>query len=279
VTPSFEALFLPAGPGRPGQRFGLHHRPASGTAVRGAFVYLHPFAEEMNKSRRMAALQARALAQHGYAVLQMDLLGCGDSSGDFGDASWADWIADAHLAHRWLAEAHGLVPGFWGLRAGCLLAAQAALGLTQPVDFLFWQPVAAGKTHLSQFLRLKTAATLLDGAPRDAANDPRQALAAGQSVEVAGYMLAPALARGLEAATLAPPPAANKGLWLEVDAREGDDLMPATAKALQAWQSVHVRLQGSRVRGPAFWQTQEIEDAPALLEATLAGLQNWSQAA
>ena len=40
------------------------------------------WAEEMNKARRMAALQARLLAENGYAVLQIDLHGCGDSSGD-----------------------------------------------------------------------------------------------------------------------------------------------------------------------------------------------------
>ncbi|MBK8384562.1 MAG: hypothetical protein IPL11_02315 [Candidatus Accumulibacter sp.] len=41
-----------------------------------------------NKSWRIVPLQARALATAGYAVLQIDLMGCGDSSGDFGDATW-----------------------------------------------------------------------------------------------------------------------------------------------------------------------------------------------
>ena len=65
-------------------------------------LYIHPFAEEMNKSRRMAALQSRALAQAGYAVLQIDLLGCGDSSGDFGDATWQSWVSDVVLGCQWL---------------------------------------------------------------------------------------------------------------------------------------------------------------------------------
>jgi alpha-beta hydrolase superfamily lysophospholipase len=69
---TFEAFFLPAASG---QRFCLFHQPDSLTAARGAVVYVHPFAEEMNKSRRMAALQAKALAAAGYAVLQIDLHG------------------------------------------------------------------------------------------------------------------------------------------------------------------------------------------------------------
>lgn len=48
--------------------------------TRGSIVYIHPFAEEMNKSRRMAALQARALTLAGFAVLQLDLIGCGDEA-------------------------------------------------------------------------------------------------------------------------------------------------------------------------------------------------------
>ena len=88
-----EAFFLSVDGGRLGQRFCLFH-PAQGGVPKGCVLNIHPFAEEMNKSRRMAALQARALAKAGYAVLQIDLFGCGDSSGDFGDASWQDWVGD-----------------------------------------------------------------------------------------------------------------------------------------------------------------------------------------
>ncbi|MDO9450700.1 MAG: hypothetical protein Q7J21_09460, partial [Rugosibacter sp.] len=70
-------------------RFCLYHSPVPGAALRGAVVYIHPFAEEMNFSRHMVALQSRALAAQGYAVLQIDLLGCGDSAGDFSEASWS----------------------------------------------------------------------------------------------------------------------------------------------------------------------------------------------
>ena len=52
-------FFLPASGG---QRYCLLHLPAPGQTSRGGIVYLHPFAEELNKSRRVAALQARAFA-------------------------------------------------------------------------------------------------------------------------------------------------------------------------------------------------------------------------
>jgi hypothetical protein len=89
----FEPFFLPAGSG---ERFCIYHAPAG--EPRGTFIYLHPFAEEMNKSRRTAALQSRMFAASGFAVLQIDLFGCGDSSGEFNEARWEIWKEDAALA-------------------------------------------------------------------------------------------------------------------------------------------------------------------------------------
>src|SRR5665647_3289851 len=119
----------------------------------------------------MAALQSRALAQAGYAVLQIDLLGCGDSSGDFGDATWQGWVSDVVQGCHWLrSQSNFQCAGsgqrplwLWGLRAGCLLAVEAARQVGEPCNFLFWQPPAAGKPLLQQFLRLKVAADLLGG--------------------------------------------------------------------------------------------------------------------
>lgn len=76
-----------------GPRFRLVSEPAQGTVI-GTVVFAPAFAEEMNKSRRMTARMARALAADGWRVVQRDLLGCGDSAGDFGDATWAAWLDD-----------------------------------------------------------------------------------------------------------------------------------------------------------------------------------------
>src|SRR5437763_12894742 len=115
--PSAEPFFLRTGTG---QRFCLFHSPAA--ACRGAVLYVHPFAEEMNRSRRMAALQARALSALGYGVLQIDLYGCGDSSGDFGDARWGLRKQDLAAGAAWLHQRLYQPITLWGLRLGALLA-------------------------------------------------------------------------------------------------------------------------------------------------------------
>lgn len=265
-----QPLFIRAPDG--GMRFAMHHAPAG--SPRALVVYLHPFAEEMNKSRRMAALQSRALAGAGFAVLQIDLQGCGDSSGELVQASWQGWLADAALAVAWLRRQHGagLPVWLWGLRAGCLLAAEAAAQIEGPCHFLFWQPPAAGKPLLQQFLRLKMAADLHSGKGAAVTDGLRAQLAAGQAVEVAGYLLPPAVAAGLEQAQLRPPATPAQCVWLETSLREPAALLPASQAPLATWRQAGHDVRASAVQGPAFWQTQEIEDAPALISATLEAL-------
>lgn len=264
-----EAFFLPMNGGRRGQRFCLFHPASGGTAV-AAFVYVHPFAEEMNKSRRMAALQARALCEAGCAVLQIDLLGCGDSSGDFGDATWDDWVSDVREAGRWMQSRTEAPLWLWGLRAGCLVAAEAARGFAAPCNFMFWQPPSAGHVLLQQFLRVKVAGDMLEGRSSGVAQTPRQQLAARQAVEIAGYKLSPELAAGLDSATLQPAPGTGRLEWLEVSSRPDPSLSAASERLIATWREAGFKVKSRSVSGPAFWQTTEIEDAPGLVDASIA---------
>jgi exosortase A-associated hydrolase 2 len=275
-----EAFFLPA---ERGQRFCLFHpaHVSPGTVPSGQVVYVHPFAEEMNKSRRMAALQSRALAQAGFDVLQIDLLGCGDSSGDFADATWDAWVQDVVAACQWLrdrtptsGETPPLPLWLWGQRAGCLLATQAAVAMAEPCNFLFWAPTPSGKPVLQQFLRLKAAADIASGNAKAIMEGLRSDLARGQPVEIGGYLLAPALAHGLEQAALAPPARGSTRVeWFELSTREDATLTPVTTKAIEPWQQAGYQVGSHVVQGPSFWQTTEVEDAPALIAATATAMQ------
>lgn len=277
MPPHPEPFFLQADAGPLGQRFALHHAPPSD--VRGLVVHVHAFAEEINKSRRMAALQSRALAAEGFAVLQIDLLGCGDSAGDFGDATWAQWVADLVLACDWLRQRHAqngapaLPLWLWGHRAGALLAVQAMRQLGAPCNLLLWQPVTSGKAMLQQFLRLKVASELLGGQAKAAMEQMRATLAAGEPIEVAGYVLNPALCQGMEQVTMQPPQGPPARIeWVEVSPQDDASLSPAAAAQCERWTHAGWTWRAHRVHGPAFWQTTEIEDAPMLLESTRAAL-------
>src|SRR5215203_3830947 len=183
---SVEALFLPGGRGR---RFCLLHRPADNAMVRGSVIYFPPFAEEMNKSRRMAALQARSLAKEGWFVLQPDFYGCGDSEGELAESDWDLWISDSVNAAKWLKDLSGSPPVAWGLRAGCMVAAAVASQLNDMSNLIFWHPVISGKQHVQQFLRMKVASEILgvSGQSGGGIKQLHEELLRGNSLEVAGY--------------------------------------------------------------------------------------------
>ena len=250
----------------------LFHAPAA--PLKAAVLFLHAFGEEMNKSRRMAAMASRALAASGFAVLQLDLLGCGDSSGDIEQAGWADWIDDAVTGARWLQQRYPGPLWLWGQRAGCLLAAEAAPRVSGDKHFLFWQPQGSGKQTLQQFLRLKMASQMQHGASKGVTEGLHAELAQGRAVEVAGYRITPALALGMAAVGLQRPPSAVGGhlVWLEVTSRVPAALLPASAPILANWQAAGYQVSSQAVAGPPFWQTVEIEDAPELITATVEHL-------
>ena len=260
-------------PAAPGERFCVLHRPADGVAVKGGFVFVPPFAEEMNKSRRMAALQARRFAALGFATLLLDLHGCGDSSGDFVDARLATWQRDIGTAVAWLAAAGFGPVRLWGLRFGALLAA-SAIGEKTSGDvsgLLLWQPVLSGESQLTQFLRIAAAADMLSGGSAGGGSAAlRKRLAAGETLEVAGYAIAADLARAMDRLRLAEAdPGSIPVTWLEVSADAANAaLPPGAARVVEAWRGRGVAIECEVVGGDPFWTTVEIAECPELIART-----------
>ena len=233
---------------------------------RGTVLLLPPFAEELNKTRRMCARFARELAAEGWRVVRIDLFGCGDSEGDFSGAAWGRWVDDlrAELAHQTTDAAAPV--WLWALRAGALFV-PALLEAAPNANLLLWQPVLSGQSHLQQFLRLHAAAALLGpGRAQPSAPTPAQRLEAGETVEIGGYQLPPALALGLKAATFAVPASYRGAIcWLEVSATGDTQAPPGTARAIERLREQGCIVRFEAVSGGAFWQSVEIEENEDLL--------------
>lgn len=262
-----QAFFLDCQPGR---RFCLYHPPQG--SARGAVLHVPAHAEEMNKSRRMVARQARMLAAQGVGVLQLDLYGCGDSDGLSGNAQWETWRQDVRLALAWL-RAQGDEPlSLWGLRLGGLLAMDVAQGRDDLASVLLWQPVTEGGAYLTQFLRLRLAADMLASSASAGNTDAlRKELAGGASLDIAGYTITPALAEAIDHAALGAMSApACPVHWLDLAPQAGRAMAPARASAATRLADSGWLLDTAVVHGPAFWSSQEITEAPALLDATMA---------
>jgi hypothetical protein len=125
---------------------------------------------------------------------------------------------------------------------------------------------------LQQFLRLDSVAARLGKAGPAIQTSAQQRLAAGESVRIAGYEISAGLARGMEHARLQAVPQVGQVAWFDVNTQSDAPPAPATQQALKAWSDAGIAVRHQRVTGPAFWQTVEVEEAPALLAATTAAL-------
>ncbi|MDB5838839.1 MAG: esterase/lipase/thioesterase family active site protein [Herminiimonas sp.] len=260
-----------------GNRYCIYHAPDPALPCKGVLLHVHAFGEEMNKVRRMTALQARMASNMGFGVLQIDLFGCGDSAGEFGDARWQIWKDDLAVASAWLQEHVGAPISLWGVRLGALLAMDYAASAQHAVDALIlWQPVTSGESFMTQFLRLRLANRMLEVASEknNGTKGLRSALQGGESLEVAGYEIAPELAAAIDALdALKLAPAAVPIQWFEVMPEAGRALAPARARVFDTLTQRGCSLQMHIVAGPAFWSTQETTVCPELLAATAGVLE------
>lgn len=260
--------------GESGNLFILYFPPNGNRNTRRGLLFFPPFAEELNKSRRMIILQARRCAEMGYSVLLLDLCGTGDSAGDFGQATWSQWRQDMLAGVRWLLDHSVQKVDFWGLRTGALLALDVAreFGSSDVLDhILLWNPVLKGQVFMTQFLRLRMAADLANKAEGQGIDTKqlRAALLRGEIVEVAGYDLNLELVSSLESLelqALRPRPGVRVD-WFELTA-EGRPISPASTKLVASLRAADVQVDIRQVTGEAFWSTPEITLAPDLLNAT-----------
>ena len=268
VASTPQPFFLPRASGN---LFSLYFPPQVPQSVTRGILFFPPFAEEMNKTRRMVALQARCFAKAGFAVLIVDPYGTGDSAGDFGDARWNIWRDDMVHAAGWL-QAQGCVRlVLWSLRSGALLAADVLAELHASVErILLWHPVVRGEQLMTQFLRLRLAADLMTQGEKITTQELRATLSKGQSLEIAGYRLAPELVQRFDAldlkamVTAGAPPVD----WLEVAIGAGRPMTPASRAVIDAWQEQKILVRAATVAGEPFWNTLEITEVPELVECS-----------
>jgi len=266
TTDGSRAEFL----GEAGRRiFALLRTP--GLATGECTLVVPPFAEEMNKCRRIVSDFARRECSSGRGVLCVDLAGTGDSEGDFAEARVERWFEDLATAAAW-SESHGWrVTSLLGIRFGALLGAalarQRTLGLSRAV---FWQPVVSGARLIDQFLRIRVMASRMDPGRAETAAQLRARLKAGDTVEVAGYALSAALCADIDALDLHGElsPSFPPIRWLEVVADAAAPVTPAAQQALEQTRSIGCQVDHLRVPGEPFWMASEIVTNATLVAAS-----------
>ena len=230
-----------------------------------------PFAEEMNKSRRLVTDFARHERSKGRGVLCVDLFGTGDSEGEFAAARVGRWIEDLATAVEWSVAQGWRITSVVGIRMGAMLAAmlvrQRDMDLSRAV---FWQPVTSGARLIDQFLRIRVMASRMEQDHGETVAELRGRLQAGEAVEVAGYALSGALCADIDAldltSALTPPFPPIR--WLDVVADAAAPVAPGTQRAIDKVRAAGCEVEHVQVTGEPFWMATEIVTNPALVAAS-----------
>jgi len=256
-----------------GNIFSIYYTPDKNFLPTQFILHIPAFAEEMNKSRHMVAMQAQELAKQGVAVLVFDLYGTGDSEGCFSDSSWSIWKQNITTACQWLMEQGAQSITLWGLRSGALLALDYAQDATHEIKkILLWQPVLNGETFILQFLRLRIAAKMMDqNAGQEKTSELKLKLQKGQPIVVAGYTLSPDLANPIMAlrANKIELQNTNEIFIFEIVKNFDTSISIANHQFSSDVKNKNTTIKIHPVVGNTFWSTQEITHAPKLLRATL----------
>ena len=259
-------------PGGEGSIFVVRRGPAQGGHC---VLIVPPFAEEMNKTRRMASLVALELADRGITTVMPDLYGTGDSAGDFSEADWNIWRHDLSSVVEWCESTHGPVFGMVAVRLGCALACDETVlsSMAHLRRTVFWQPVLDGSRFLNQFLRLRVAASMANGVS-ESVSALRSELSRLGEVEIAGYRISHRLAEQLDQLrTPAPLPGSLVDLsWFELVRGGSDAVSPGSASLVEASVAAGLPVRVELVRGEPFWSSTEVVTNESLVSATCAYL-------
>jgi exosortase A-associated hydrolase 2 len=247
---------------------------ASGPTV----LVVPPFAEEMNKSRRMIAQVGRRLEAGGVGMLLVDLFGTGDSEGEFAQADWQRWKGDLATALQWSAAEGAPIRGMLAIRLGCILGSEVLAESGHRVQrTVMWQPVLSGRRFLEQFLRLRVAASMMGGDSKETVAVLRSRLKSGELLEVAGYEISGKLADQLDAAELQRFLGTHLGTlhWMEAVRSADAALSVPSVKAIEAARAAGIETNSHAVAGEPFWSSTEIVCLDAMVARTadvLAGI-------
>jgi alpha/beta superfamily hydrolase len=147
-----------------------------------------PFAWERHSSYVPWVRWARYLAARGIECLRYDYRGIGESTGRFGDMSFADWSEDVQLLAGWLNTRPPALPmALHGLELGALLAGQAFASGAGDALLAWAAPDSANEVLRSALLRRVAVDNMFRyGGQRKAASDYIRKLET-EPMEIEGY--------------------------------------------------------------------------------------------
>lgn len=254
-----------------GRLFTLLYQPDNRSDDTECFIVAPSFAEEMNRCRYMCTMLAQSLAEQGYAFLSIDPYGVGDSEGNFVDADWEqgnkDLLTGIAYADRLGFKKISIV----GVRLGALQALQIQAEIPNLYRLILWQPVINGQSALTQFLRIKIAASIGRNETPGTITDFDAQIEKGESIEVAGYDVSPGLYSGMKVSRFEDyiDSCSVPVGWFTTLTSKDRKTPRAESNMIAKWQKNGAIVNHRIVYGPSYWQVHERTLVPGLVDATV----------
>jgi len=249
--------------------YGMIHLPDS---ARAGLVFCHPFAEERKSAYRAMVSAARAFVDAGIAVLRFDYRGCGESEGEFEDATVSTRLADIERAMELLKQEAGLDRvGLLGLRLGALFAAQVAEKRGDLPMLVLWEPATNGKSYFMADLRkklIKEMMTAGKGSVKreeviESLKDP------ATIIDFDGYSVSGQMYGELEPIDLLEQLGRHKAPTLIVQISHNAKISKPLERLDEAYRAAGADVQVVPVVEPPVWNRIDLVECPALTGETL----------
>ena len=266
-----ELITIQSGPYR---LLGMLHRPAG--TPKGAYAFCYPFGEERKSAHRAFVNAARAFAAAGFGVLRFDYRGCGESGGEFREATVDGWLEDIQAAVAALrSRLGGGGTGLLGLRFGATLAACAAERIPDLAHLILWEPVVDGRPYFAADLRKKLIKEMLTrGKSSVKRNQLLDDLEHGKGgIDLDGYPVTGALYTGIAALNLAHRIAQFRGRCLLCQISHTDKVGAHVSALMECYGKCGAKAALSSVVEEPFWNKVDFTGCPKLIEATMRWLE------
>ncbi|MFK7794812.1 MAG: hypothetical protein AB8B89_05650 [Gammaproteobacteria bacterium] len=256
------------------QIFLAHYAPVEQSEAVGdlqTVIFVPPFAEEMNRSKRMYVLCARLLADAGLHALCFDFSGTGDSSGEWGDFDYNDWksnLIDVFQLAKKLNSKVSLVT----LRDSALIP----LNLIKQTDIqidkcVLWDPIDSGEVLIRQLIRMKIASAMAGDLKKVTTKEVLASIEQSGFLEVGGYHVSSELIDQIKAEKISDSVADVLALtelhWMTIG-KSTSSSMPICLSKLNLTDAMQKQLTLHTVNDVKFWMQQEVTISPLLLRET-----------
>lgn len=244
--------------GERGQIFLIQYSPS--VQIKANILLLPAIGEELNRCRKMLSDQARLLAASGFQCWVLDYFGTGDSGGDFAEIDWDLWLRDIQaVIQNTIPTDQPLI--LFGVRVGALMALDVAESLEAGMlgGVVLFQPVTSGQKFVNQMLRQRSAYLMANDLSSESAADMRAKAAAGQLLEVGGYLYNGSILQSLDERQIKGRqlPDDLKLIWMENVKAEGADLSIGSNKLVEGFRQQGCKVSVELFCDPPIWQLHE----------------------